>query len=265
MRAIRLLVLVTAALTACSSDARTSVPAELPKQPVVRLAELEIDRRNSPTTSPHCARRSRHDPSEPGVLTLYAVQVKGDPARVRLFEMYADSNAYDAHITSPHSGSTRREQPRWWIATLIETVPVLLGSKSSDRLRSFVRSTSVGSGPDARKCAASSRRYPRFKRVPPLLQKPMRTSMNVRLPFRGAVLEPNFSSVWALGGTENLKSSPNRPSRPPERRSHPAGYHRQGILPTAEELAVNGGEVPARLPALHAPHREIASIGFGSR
>lgn len=141
MRAIRLLVLVTAALTACSSDARTSVPAELPKQPVVRLAELEID--PAQLANYLAALREEIETSirvEPGVLTLYAVQIKNDPARVRLFEMYADSNAYDAHIASPHFRKYKTGTAAMVKSlTLIETVPVMLGSKSSDRLRSFVR------------------------------------------------------------------------------------------------------------------------------
>jgi quinol monooxygenase YgiN len=117
-----------------------SVPAES-KRPVVRLAELEID--PAQLASYLAALREEVETSirvEPGVLTLYAVQVKNDPARVRLFEMYADSNAYDAHIASPHFRKYKTGTAAMVKSlTLIETVPVLLGSKSSDRLRSFVR------------------------------------------------------------------------------------------------------------------------------
>jgi quinol monooxygenase YgiN len=39
---------------------------------------------------------------EPGVLSLYAVYEKNDPAQVTVFEMYADENAYQLHIQTAH-------------------------------------------------------------------------------------------------------------------------------------------------------------------
>jgi quinol monooxygenase YgiN len=141
MLAIRRLVLALAVSAACSSCSRASTPADRGEVPVVRLAELEID--SAQLANYLAALREEIETSirvEPGVLTLYAVQVKDDPARIRLFEMYADSNAYNAHIASPHFRKYKTGTAEMVKSlTLIETVPVLLGSKSSDRLRSFVR------------------------------------------------------------------------------------------------------------------------------
>ena len=39
---------------------------------------------------------------EPGVLTLYAVYDKNNPAHVTVFEIYADEEAYKSHIQTPH-------------------------------------------------------------------------------------------------------------------------------------------------------------------
>ncbi len=39
---------------------------------------------------------------EPGVLTYYAVADKDDPARITILEIYADTAAYNLHITTPH-------------------------------------------------------------------------------------------------------------------------------------------------------------------
>ena len=39
---------------------------------------------------------------EPGVLSIYRVAEKGNPAKLRFFEMYADEGAHRAHIESPH-------------------------------------------------------------------------------------------------------------------------------------------------------------------
>ena len=71
--------------------------------PVVRLAELQID--PARLDQYKAALREEIETSirlEAGVLTLYAVSVKGDPAQIRLFEMYADQAAYEAHLNTPH-------------------------------------------------------------------------------------------------------------------------------------------------------------------
>lgn len=39
---------------------------------------------------------------EPGVLVLYAMSEKDDPARIRILEIYADQEAYESHIQTPH-------------------------------------------------------------------------------------------------------------------------------------------------------------------
>ena len=39
---------------------------------------------------------------EPGVLALYSVSDIDNPARVTVFEIYADKDAYKAHLETPH-------------------------------------------------------------------------------------------------------------------------------------------------------------------
>ena len=39
---------------------------------------------------------------EPGVLSLYAVYDKKNPAHITIFEIYADENAYKFHVQTPH-------------------------------------------------------------------------------------------------------------------------------------------------------------------
>lgn len=67
---------------------------------------------------------------EPGVLTLYAVSIKDHPEKIRLFETYRDAASYQAHLQSPHF-KKYKEQTQHMVKslTLIETEPVLLGSK----------------------------------------------------------------------------------------------------------------------------------------
>jgi len=40
--------------------------------------------------------------TEPGVLTMYAVQEKDNPCRITILETYASNEAYRQHISSPH-------------------------------------------------------------------------------------------------------------------------------------------------------------------
>lgn len=39
---------------------------------------------------------------EPGVLMMHAVQLADDPTQVRVLEVYANQNAYESHIRTPH-------------------------------------------------------------------------------------------------------------------------------------------------------------------
>jgi quinol monooxygenase YgiN len=98
---------------------------------IVRLAELEIypDQLNAYKA----ALKEEIEASirtEPGVLTLYAVSVKGHPEQIRIFETYRDAASYQAHLQSPHF-KKYKEQTQQMVKslTLLETDPILLGSK----------------------------------------------------------------------------------------------------------------------------------------
>lgn len=101
------------------------------QDPLVRLAELEIfpDQLDAykAALKEEIATSVR---VEPGVLTLYAVSVKGHPEQIRLFEQYRDVPSYQSHIQSPHF-KKYKEQTRLMVKslTLLETDPILLGSK----------------------------------------------------------------------------------------------------------------------------------------
>ena len=101
-------------------------------QPLVRLAELAIDPDQLAAYS--AALKEEIETSirvEPGVLTLYAVAVKGHPNQVRLFECYSNMAAYQAHLETPHFKKYKiATQGMVKSLTLIETEPILLGSKS---------------------------------------------------------------------------------------------------------------------------------------
>ncbi|MFC5860671.1 putative quinol monooxygenase [Acidicapsa dinghuensis] len=98
---------------------------------VVRLAELTIDPAQLETY--RAALKEEIETSirvEPGVLTLYAVAVKGHPEQIRIFETYRDQAAYEAHLQTPHFKKYKTAtQGMVKALTLVETEPIVLGSK----------------------------------------------------------------------------------------------------------------------------------------
>lgn len=99
--------------------------------PLVRIAELEIDA--GQVEAYKVALKEEIETSmrvEPGVLTLYAVSVKGQPDQVRIFETYKDEAAYESHLQTPHFKKYKAEtQGMVKSLKLIETEPILLGRK----------------------------------------------------------------------------------------------------------------------------------------
>ena len=98
---------------------------------IVRIAELEIypdhlDAYKEALTEEIAASIR----TEPGVLTLYAVSVKGHPEQIRLFETYRDAASYQAHLQSPHF-KKYKEQTQQMVKslTLLDTDPIMLGTK----------------------------------------------------------------------------------------------------------------------------------------
>jgi antibiotic biosynthesis monooxygenase len=59
------------------------------------------------------------------------VSQKGDPAQIRIFEMYADAAAYEAHLQTSHF-KTYKTSTQGMVKSLVlvETDPVLLGAKA---------------------------------------------------------------------------------------------------------------------------------------
>ena len=77
--------------------------AEQADERYVQVAEIEIDPvqldayRSAVQEQIDAAIRT-----EPGVLVLYAVSEKDNPAHVKVFEIYRNRSAYEAHLGSDH-------------------------------------------------------------------------------------------------------------------------------------------------------------------
>ena len=109
----------------------THLSAQSPSERVTRLAELDIDPTQLETYK--AALREEIETSvrvEPGVLTLFAVSVKGQPHQIRLFEMYASPAAYQAHLQTEHFKKYKSATVSMVKSLrLIETEPLVLGTK----------------------------------------------------------------------------------------------------------------------------------------
>ena len=101
------------------------------EQRLVRIAELEIDPNQlSAYTSALREEISTSIRVEPGVLTLCAVAVKGNPTQIRIFETYANQAAYESHLQTSHFKKYKTEtQGMVTSLKLIETEPIILGTK----------------------------------------------------------------------------------------------------------------------------------------
>ena len=100
--------------------------------PYVRVAEIEVDPVQLEVY--RAAAQEVIEASvrlEPGVLALYSVSDKDDPARVTVFEIYAGKDAYAAHLETAHF-KTYKAATHDMVRSLKlrETVPIALGAKS---------------------------------------------------------------------------------------------------------------------------------------
>lgn len=111
-------------------DAR--VHADELQRPYVRVAQIEID--PARLESYKAIAKEQIETAirvEPGVLTLYAVAEQDDPTRVVVFEIYADLQAYRAHIETPHFKKYKADtQDMVKSLKLVDTVPIILGAKA---------------------------------------------------------------------------------------------------------------------------------------
>jgi len=98
---------------------------------VVRLAQLEVDpARLGAYTGAVTEEMEAAVRLEPGVLAIYAVAEKNNPARLHFFEIYADEAAYATHRESPHFKKYLAvTQPMIRDRKLIEAIPVQLSEK----------------------------------------------------------------------------------------------------------------------------------------
>jgi quinol monooxygenase YgiN len=131
MRAKTFAMVITALFVGTLLVKGQCLSAETDQGRMVRLAELEIDPAHLELYK--AALREEIVTSirtEPGVLTLYAVSIKDHPTQIRLFEMYANAAAYEAHLQSPHFKKYKADTAGMVKSLkLVEAEPLLLDAK----------------------------------------------------------------------------------------------------------------------------------------
>ncbi len=134
MDARQLLVLGASVLASSFSG---GAAADAMQDPYGRVAEIEID--PVQLDAYLAAVKEEIETSvrvEPGVLALYAVAAKENPAYIKVFEIYADEDAYKAHLETPHFKKYKAAtQDMVRRLTLIDIVPIALRAKAASRAR----------------------------------------------------------------------------------------------------------------------------------
>jgi len=100
--------------------------------PYIQIAEIEID--PAQVEEYKAAVREHIETAiqiEPGVLVLYSVSEKDNPTHIRVFEIYASTEAYRAHLEGPHFKKYKAATEKMIKSLkLVQTTPVILGDKA---------------------------------------------------------------------------------------------------------------------------------------
>ncbi|SEP32763.1 Quinol monooxygenase YgiN [Rhodospirillales bacterium URHD0017] len=124
-------VVLCASLLACALGARAARADDM-QRPYVRVAQIDVDPAQLETYKAMAKEQIETAIRvEPGVLTLYAVAEKDNPARIFVFEMYADPHAYRTHLETAHFKKYKADtQEMVKSLKLVDTVPIVLGAKA---------------------------------------------------------------------------------------------------------------------------------------
>lgn len=98
---------------------------------IVRIAEIEVDPQHLETYRALLAEEiAASVAAEEGVLSLNAVAIKGSPSRIRILEVYASQEAYEAHLRAPHFLKYKTGTAGMVTSlTLLEADPIMMCSK----------------------------------------------------------------------------------------------------------------------------------------
>lgn len=117
-----------AAISAGGASARAAAP---PHDPIVHIAEIEVDPAHLDAFREILAEEQAASVRlEPGVLMLHSVAIADHPTQIRLLEVYADEAAYQAHLKGANFLKYKTATEKMITSLrLIPTTPILLCAK----------------------------------------------------------------------------------------------------------------------------------------
>ncbi|UOQ79878.1 MULTISPECIES: putative quinol monooxygenase [Hymenobacter] len=73
------------------------------KSMMIRIAEIEVEATSLEKYKAILKEESRESMKlEPGVISIYPMYQKENPTQIRILEIYASREAYEAHLKTPH-------------------------------------------------------------------------------------------------------------------------------------------------------------------
>lgn len=98
-----LLLFLTFLFVKFSYSSASTQPEAKESQPMVRMAELEIDPAHLSAYKTILAEEAAASVKlEPGVIAIFPMYVEENPTRIKVLEIYASQAAYEQHLKSPH-------------------------------------------------------------------------------------------------------------------------------------------------------------------
>ncbi len=97
--------IVLSAITLLFSCASSKLPNKNieTKEMIIRISEIEIYPVNLHEYNAILKEEAEASVRlEPGVIAIYPMQEKKNPSEIRILEIYADRQAYEAHLKTPH-------------------------------------------------------------------------------------------------------------------------------------------------------------------
>ena len=99
----KILKLILLAIIVMSTSCKSSDKLPMGEDGIVRLSRIEVYPEYLDEYLSFAAEVGTVSlQTEPGVLTMYALQDKNDPCKITILETYASQEAYKSHIASPH-------------------------------------------------------------------------------------------------------------------------------------------------------------------
>jgi quinol monooxygenase YgiN len=123
--------LIGASVLAAMAGGAVAV-AQDTQSPYVQIAEIEID-----PAQLEAYQLAVHEHAEtavrvePGVKALYVVSEKDNPSHITVFEIYANAEAYRAHLEAPHFKKYKAVTEKMVRSLkLVKAVPIALAAKA---------------------------------------------------------------------------------------------------------------------------------------